>query len=275
MKNLNIVLIIILFIIVIIILIYVFKFNVFKFNVQDKQYFINQSENIQFLSKEDTYNFLASDPDNYIHNFNQSDLIARKVNNIEEYLNKLSNSADSFTESEKEYLTEISQKANKQILNLNFPYSNELGNILFKFAKTKGRIYENGFPHTRKDIIFLATPFFSQNNAITTLIHEKVHLFQKNYPNFTHQYLKQNNYQYQGELSPSQKQQKRSNPDINNSIWSDPNGNHMLPLFKNKNPNSMNDIMTSEKNQHPYEAMAYQLELQMSQTGDGGSSLVR
>ena len=264
MKNLNIILIIILLIIIIIyIIIYILlpqKQNFYSaFAGQDRRH----------LSKEETFNFLASDSDNYIHNFNKSDLISRKVfiqnsvqNSIQNYLYQISNAAESFTDNEKIYLNKISQKANNNILNLNSPISSKLANIKFIFAKTKNRLYENGFPHTRENIIFLATPFFNfpQQQAISTLIHEKIHLFQRLYPTDTHQYLENNGYKYLYEMTQDQTQLKRSNPDINNSIWSDPNGNIMLPFFKNNNPKSMSDMITSEKNQHPYEAMAYMFE---------------
>ena len=234
-------------------------------NNQIKLSFLNTNLliNNQYLSKEDTFNFLSRDSDNYIHNFNQSDLIARKSSSIEDYIITISNSAISFTDKEKKYLDKISLIANNNIIkNNNFPFSQKLANIKFIFAKTNNHIYENGFPHTRENIIFLATQFFNnpESKAIKTLIHEKVHLFQRFYPNDTHNYLEQLGYQYQYELSAAQKQLTRSNPDINNSVWLDPNGNEMLPFFKNKNPKSIMDLIVSENDQHPYEAMAYSIE---------------
>ena len=220
-----------------------------------------QSNN-QYLSKEETFNFLFADLDNYIHNFNNSDLISRKVSSIDNYLYQISNSAASFTNAEKKYLDKITLMANNTIKNIDVPFAQQLANIQFTFAKTNNNNYENGFPHTRENIIFLATPFFkkSEDDAISTIIHEKTHLFQRFYPNETHNYLQNNGYTLQGKLSQSEMQLKRSNPDINNDVWTDSDGNLMLPLFNNINPKSMSDLATSEQKQHPYEEMAYSME---------------
>ena len=61
-------------------------------------------------------------------------------------------------------------------------------------------------------------------------------------------------------MTNSEKKLKRSNPDINNLIWIDPAGKEMLPLFNSLNPSSMNDLITNENHQHPYETMAYDME---------------
>ena len=214
-----------------------------------------------FLSQNQTQEFLQSDLDNYITNFNQTDLKVRKVNSIDVYLEKISNSARSFTKKEKKYLNKIAQISNNQITNMNISFNQILLNIPFTFAKTVNNKYENGFAHTRKNIIFLSSSFFNLTklNAIKTIIHEKIHIFQRFYPTETDNYLKSIGFQKIRNLTTSEINNKRSNPDINNELWLDPNNKPMLPFFIN-NPKSMNDIVSKEKNQHPFEYMAYNIE---------------
>jgi hypothetical protein len=136
-----------------------------------------------------------------------------------------------------------------------------------KTAFYANEMFSANYSHVVKNQIF--EPFYwtadlpeiviKQCQMVKESAQENIESFQRFFPNETYQYLNNNGFKYKGELSTSQLQLKRSNPDINNSIWLDQNGNYMLPFFKN-NPKSMNDIITSEKNQHPYEYMAYYIE---------------
>jgi hypothetical protein len=59
---------------------------------------------------------------------------------------------------------------------------NVLANIPWVLAKINEN-YENGFPHTRLGIIFLGKlDSMIKTNLIQTLIHEKVHVYQRMYP---------------------------------------------------------------------------------------------
>ena len=64
----------------------------------------------------------------------------------------------------------------------------ELINIKWIFECTDNndkKQYEEGLPHTRENIIFLTKSIIKNNeeNLINTLIHEKIHIYQRNNKN--------------------------------------------------------------------------------------------
>lgn len=228
--------------------------------------------NISFFSQKETSNFLLLDPDNYILNMSKIDFKARGVSgHTNEYYKQLSASL----------AADFSQKEKQELLSLMDIVTNNFKNTIYApildnniiFAKTdkgehsnpKGEHsdpnYENGFPHTRYNIIFLSPLFFNQSwkNQLNTLEHECIHLFQRFYPIDTENYLNSMGFQKKGDfktLFPEQYRLKRSNPDIDNNIWTDPNGNFMFPIYSSEDPKSLNDVLSHDM-EHPYEWMAY------------------
>ena len=114
-----------------------------------------------------------------------------------------------FTIVEKMYLCIISFFLNIVLLKYRPFYR-----IDWKFAKTIRNI-ENDFPHTHHDIIFLPWDFYElkSTNLIKTIIHEKIHIYQRFNPIPTLQL-----YIHYWELklhSMEVEDQERCNPDIN------------------------------------------------------------
>jgi hypothetical protein len=235
----------------------------------------SNGDNITFFSQRETSDFLLSDPDNYILNMTNIDLQARGI--IGNY-NQISASL----------ATDFSQEEKQELLSLIDAVKNNFKNTMYEkifrhniiFAKTdsgsrgdlrseprgdlrsepRGDLtYENGFPHTRNNIIFLSPLFFRQMDKLNTLEHECIHLFQRFYPIDTEKYLNSMGFEKKGDfqlLFPDLYKVKRSNPDIDNNIWADPNGNFMFPIFSSDHPKSLNDVHSHDM-EHPYEWMAY------------------
>jgi uncharacterized protein YxeA len=283
-------LILILILILILLLIFLIIFLTYVPSLSQKNKFISRSSsypsadpsadpsaaNISFFSKKDTSNFLLLDPDNYILNMSKIDLKARGVSSgTNEYYKQLSASL----------AADFSQKEKQELLSLMNMVKNNFKNTIYApilehniiFAKTdkgeqKGErsdprgersnpSYENGFPHTRYNLIFLSPLFFRQSwkNQLNTLEHECIHIFQRFYPIDTEKYLNSMGFQKKGDfktLFPEQYRLKRSNSDIDNNIWTDPSGNFMFPIYSSEDPKSLNDVLSHDM-EHPYEWMAY------------------
>jgi hypothetical protein len=124
------------------------------------------------MNKEETLAFLTKDEDNFVKNLSEIDLYARNVSSINKYKENFEKIAASFTETEIQILNKTTIIADK-LLNtikfidinyINYINLNDIANIKWIFAKTiinnsendKEIKYENGFPHTRKNIIFLS-----------------------------------------------------------------------------------------------------------------------
>ena len=128
----------------------------------------------------------------------------------------------------------------------------------WKFALISSA-YEEGFPHTREDIIFLSPSILNldDNMLIKTLIHESIHIYQRYNKREMDEYMIKNGFEKirkknKGELI-------RSNPDLDEFIYKDKNGIEMKALYNSENPNGIGDIKISHNMEHPYEYMAYEI----------------
>jgi len=235
----------IIFIIIIIILLYYILYN----NNSHHSNFSNKYDitEIIYLSKYDTIKFITADQDNYIKSLSPYDLIARNVRNSTEYIYKITNACLDFNDNQKEKLT------NCAIIAKNF-FNN---NYIWKFALIDN-VYEEGFPHTRADIIFLSPKIIDYSNdiLIEILIHESIHIYQRYNKTAINTYLLNNGYK----ISRNRNTEPliRANPDLDEYIYKDSNDEEMIYKYKSSNPLSINDIIPS-KNEHPYEVMAYEI----------------
>jgi hypothetical protein len=153
---------------------------------------------ISFVNRSDKNDYII----NYIDRFNVSD---KKVRNLELYKQYFQD----FTMFEKMYLMRL-------VLILNiiiYPFKN-FYKIPWKFAKSRKGIEDN-YPHTHKNIIILPYNFYTTDirRLIHTIVHEKIHIYQRYNPIMTLTlYTK-----YWGLhiLEFSQFENERANPDIN------------------------------------------------------------
>ena len=254
--NLTIIILIITFILI---SAYIYYSNLLKEN------FLN-NPNVTFLSEKNLENIICSNSDSYYDRFYQVDWSARKVNSLESYINLIKNNnvCSEFNLDEKERLTKLILQIDSNFkLNPNkilLPID-KLLSTPWNIGRCKGLIYEGGFPHTRNLNIILSDQHMSMADNVLgkILVHEKIHIFQKAYPDFTLQYLTLNNFKICGTRTPDS--MIRVNPDTNDIIYINENNIIMSSKYNSMNPSNINDVSNiSQRDEHPLEWMAIDLE---------------
>jgi len=227
--------------------------------------FYKNTSNVVFLNKNELSTFLIKDKDNYYKSFHEKDLIVRKVSNINEYKEKIRNSTSDFSLYQKEKTMYCVDKLNKILINVKYPWFNGKKAIQtpWKFGSIDGSDYENGLPHTRSDVIILpqvALDNYPHQELTKLILHEKIHIYQKMYPNDIENYIQHNNYykfKKRSEVIDS-----RANPDLNEWIYNDSNNKTFVAIY-NSNPKSILDVNFYPNNnnneEHPLEKMAYEM----------------
>lgn len=227
---------------------------------------MENNEYIYFINSNDLYNILKNDEDNYYKTFYKLDFKTRNINNIEEYINYIKKSVYDPNKEEKNKIKKCINNANSRLQKLNFNWfdGNKAKELPWKIGCIQGKLYENGLPHTRGNIIILSKKDideYSEQKLTNTLIHEKVHIYQKLYKNDVEKYL--NEYNFNIVKERDEYDNIRSNPDLNNIIYKDNNNNIYKATYEN-NPKSIEDIVYSPINnqsyEHPFEYMAIFIE---------------
>lgn len=217
---------------------------------------------VRFLTGHETNAFLSEDEDRYIANLSAQDLYARRVGNTGEYMETASRAGLTFSDPEMEVLRAASLQAD----NLLAPFydkgivGKKAASIPWHFAKIVPE-YEEGMPHTRSDVIFLPAVIFHKTprELVSTLIHEKIHVYQRLFGEDIGSYLTGAGYIRWKERSfyPL----ARSNPDLDPWVYIHPiTKKPMVFQYASDAPQSMNDVdqtPTEPQFEHPYEEIAY------------------
>ena len=226
-----------------------------------------------YMTAEETSNFLNTDSDNYAKQLSPLDLHARNVSSSSEYIANIKQTAVSFTQSEKDILDAYTKKADiflrntqfKELIYSGYINGNDIANINWVFAKTQNvdkKEYEEGLPHTRENIIFLSDNVlkYDENSLITTLIHEKIHIYQRYNEELFNKIIGVMGL-IEAPGTAETKKYMRSNPDTNRKIYIDNKTNNaMVCLYRSEKPSHINDvIMKNHSLEHPYEKIAYEI----------------
>jgi hypothetical protein len=224
------------------------------------------NNNIIFLNNNELLNILINNDDNYYNTFYEIDFYARKINNIDEYKYLIKDSVTDFNDIQKNKIKKCIENANLFFSKLKLEwFDGEKNNkINWIIGCIKGKLYENGLPHTRNNIIIISDEKvnnYSEHKLTKTLIHEKVHIYQKKYNNDIKIYLNKNNFI---KLKERENYDNiRANPDLDNWIYIDKDKNIYSAKYKN-NPSSIEDIIyypiNNQSYEHPYEKMAIYIE---------------
>lgn len=226
----------------------------------------NFNNNIYFLDNNELFNILTSDNDNYFKSFLNNDFISRKINNINEYFINIKMSVTDFNDNEIKKIKSCIENINLKLLNIDLLWFNgkKAYEIPWKIGCIKGKLYENGLPHTRDDVIVLSKDHvndYSIKKLMKTLMHEKVHVYQKIYKIDVEKYIKMNNFTKLKERSIQDN--IRANPDLDNWVYRDSSNNVYRAIY-NDNPSSIEDItylpFNSQSYEHPFEKMAIYIE---------------
>ena len=209
-----------------------------------------------YLNKDETYNIIKSHK-KYYDTFYSNDYKVRNITSIYDYMEKIKDSCVSITEKEKEILEEAIQLADIKMKQNNFEWYNNMKAIKlrWKIGITVGNMYEGGYPHTINDTIILNRNIIN-NNLVRVLIHEKIHIYQKQFPEDVKKYLELNNfkvYKKREEIDDI-----RANPDIDQYIYI--KGDIIYSAKYRMNPTSISDVQyNSQYYEHPFETMAIEL----------------
>lgn len=218
-----------------------------------------------FLSRDETKHFLLSDPDGYGRSLNPANLEACGVASHADLLDKWSSSATSFTPEDVKKLQDAALLSDYQIYKeLSDPLASQLRTIGWKFAKTVHPYYLDGLPHTRADVIFLTDKTLTTSSTTrlaSILVHEKVHVWQRQHPEEMQGWIDKKNYRQVKRILEDGLQ--RANPDVDDWLYED--GTTVFGVrYNTAQPHSLSDIMGYGKDvDHPYEQFAYSIQTQL------------
>lgn len=227
---------------------------------------MNNDEIIYFLNGNELYDILKYDEDNYYKTFYKLDFKTRNINNIEEYINLIKISVCNLNEEEKNKLVSCIKNADTRLEKIYFDWfdGKKAKELIWNIGCVQGKYYENGLPHTRGNIIILSKENineYSEKKLTNTLIHEKVHIYQKKYSEDVQKYLDEHNFKIVKKRDSNDN--IRANPDLNDFIYKDNNNNIYKAIYKN-NAKTIEDIKYSPINnqsyEHPFENMAIFIE---------------
>jgi len=238
----------------------------YKIFTTKKKYIEPFQNSIEYLTSQMVSDFLNRDYDNYVNNLSRFDLIARKVDTNNQYIQQISNCAKDFTETQKNIINNCCKKADEFLQQYNHLLDGkEIAKLNWKFAltdKQNGLEYEDGLPHTRSDIIFFSDKMIPETETpdlVNTLIHEKIHVYQRQHESDVDVILSNSDklgFHKIVHFNPK----KRANPDLNNNTYKNPNNELMQCYYNSDNPNSIQDVTclhNNSVNEHPYEFLAY------------------
>lgn len=221
---------------------------------------------VTFWTRSETSAFLSTDPDKYVHNMTGIDLRARNVASAKEYTDVVLESALDFSSDDKWLLCMCCQKADEFFASHTVEHvpMSFIGSMTWKFALTKGVAYEQGYPHTRADTIFLTDSMLSGTDETLTrtltrtLIHEKIHVYQRKHPSDMRVIL--HSMGFKPYALRTKISRIRANPDVDAFIYEWKN-KAMYSCYQSSSPLSINDVRAEDapEMEHPYEFMAYKI----------------
>ena len=214
-------------------------------------YILSSPINIIFLNNKELSDILIKDYDNFYKNLSTINLQLRNINNKDEYLYNIENHLYTPTKKEKKIIKNAIYKAENKLKNkhyMGFNY-NKIQKSPWVIGCSIGENYEFGYPHTRNNIIILNYNNIYDKDLYKTLIHERIHVYQKLFPKDMNKFLK-----YFGFEKIKRKDISHlDNPDTNNYIYK----KNDFIFECNIIDNNLHYTNLSSQYEHPYEYMAY------------------
>lgn len=249
-----------------IIIFIIFFLIIILYHLNQPHYDTFDNRNILFLNESDLQQLLLENKDHYYDTFSEMDLEARKIKSIEDYTHKIISSVSSLDDFEKDRIVQCMDKIYSFFDTLHYSWldGKKLNQVPWKIGMIKGYQYENGLPHTRNDVILLSREKYQSydiNELIRILIHEKIHVYQKLYPDDIEVFKKE--YGYEKVNHRIHYKNIRSNPDLDSFVYKN-HKNELNACYYNPKPRSIQDIYYTPKNEqkseHPHEYMAILIE---------------
>lgn len=221
---------------------------------------------VRFLTKEETRTFILEDTDNYGSSLTPADLCARGVGTAPEYIEKAAAEATQFSVLQKNHLLSALKEADQFFSTTMCGFGidrKKMMELPWTFALTKGKVYENGLPHTRAEIIFLTPAILKESHSalVRILIHEKIHVYQRTHYADVNSFLVKDG--FKPAFSRLQVPRARANPDTDGMIYLNPDKQIYAAIYNSDCPSSIQDVKIlpegGDSNEHPYEWMAYSI----------------
>ena len=243
---------------------------------------VKDTERFVFFTKKQACELFKTDPDAYFERLNDLDRYAMKLPTTEFAVQHMCKNSRSFTPEEQAKMIRCGIRADQFFRNVRMPYfdGNKAAEMPWKFVVTIGRSNEEGMPHTKGDVIYVSDSVVSEDEQELTaiLIHEKVHVYERKYPQLMERWIRWAGYKRnrrQSDIATA-----RSNPDVDGWTYIDPLGKetvvhynvqHKEPFSRyrglaqySKLPKSILDATyphnDSAATEHPYEMLAYKLD---------------
>lgn len=228
---------------------------------------------MHFLSTRETAAFLQHDADGFAARLTPADLYARRVRTAAEFRAKAARSAADFSPCARQVLTErarvvdawLDTDAGRRAATGKglVPNVDSLRSLPWKFACTaplQDYVHEAGMPHTRADIVFVHAdqPIIDAS----TLLHEKLHVWQRAYPQLASLAVREAGYLPIAPLAAFGSR-ARANPDVDGVVYvhyTRPDV-PLLATYASDRPSSLRDVVggSAGRAEHPYERAAYDL----------------
>jgi flavodoxin len=216
---------------------------------------------IMFVSQTELYLELISNNDKFYDTFYDYDWKARKVSSLDQYKDNIRQAVSSFTEEQQTKLKQCTKQCDDFLMTVNIAGFDNIkaSNIPWKIGRVKGRLYEYGLPHTRHDDLIVLSDENINDDVTTltrTLIHEKIHLYQKQNTEENQKYLEMNNFEKYKRREYSDL--IRANPDVDNWIYKNKvTGLLYKCQYNSMNPENIMDVKnTNQLFEHPFEKLA-------------------
>jgi hypothetical protein len=195
---------------------------------------------------QDTFN-------DYYNNMDENNIKLRRITDINLFLKDLHKCFYDCNEYEKYILNNAIHIAHKKLntIRCNGFYSYRLNDIPWKIGFSNLYDYEFGLPHTHSDIIILNKDNIYENDLVTILMHERIHIYQRLFPEDIEEYLLYNNF----ERIAKKSEIDRVNPDTDEYIYIRDKTIYECKIDNNKIKCTHNN----SKYEHPFEYMAYTL----------------
>jgi hypothetical protein len=242
--------------------------NTYSESFQDRIHPLPPSPSkIRFLTSKETRYVLLSDKDHYYKGFSKYDLIARNINTVEEYKEHIKETPVNPTENQKRYLTNCIHDIHKRLANISMDGLDrqKFLSIPLNIGIVSGENYENGLAHTRGNVIILSEKIvdtYPTKRLSGTMSHEMMHIYQKQFPEEVSVYLNAN--QIQEDMETLHDPLRRANPDLNNVLYRDKDGEPYYAKYTNEKPTGVGDVVYSQQKdqerEHPFEQMAIEFE---------------
>jgi len=227
------------------------------------------------MSPQQTARYLKQDPDRYVASMTDADFTARRSSGAEAYKAAAAAAALDAKPSQETLLRVARGATHADAFFSHLQYDEVDGAAIARLpwliAFTRGDAYEDGLPHTRGECVFLSLDHLpqSERSLVATLVHEKVHLYQRANAAIMRKWLERRGYQATRlHGSAAAAAAYRSNPDMNGWHYRkcDPMGascsKEMGAPYSSGSPRRITDVVhgTDGPNEHPFEKMAYDIE---------------